>query len=295
MDSIPSACFRTPFCDWLSISVPEGDAFHLREELGNLLLEAGAISDPAGFSFHATGGRVQIRGHGSVWSFSFSGAALDAIRERVGLPDLLAVLWTYPHRVTRLDVAYDTPDHGADIVPAIEAAGHTGRLRLSRKAIPASAVRWQRAIGPCERLTGTVYLGRLGKAEVVARVYDKRAQVWDKRGVDVGHGWTRYELELRVAGMGVRDAHDPAALFWHYGGEALTGEMRPPGIEAWGPNGEGYALEARPERSPFEKLQRRVNGSDELDAWLKLADQMGERGRHVLLSIVRQRLGVEYG
>lgn len=292
MHSIANRCVYTPFCDWLTITVPDSDAYGLHDALQPLILEAGAVPQPWGYRFPEARGSVAVRAQHQVTVWSFSGESVGVLRDSGLWVDVLAAIGSFPHRVTRLDVAYDTPDDAPEVLPAVEARGHAGDLHLSRKAVPPGRMRWQRSMGPCGRVSGTVYAGQRGKARVVGRVYDKRAHVWDALGEgDPGVPWTRYELELSVPGLTLADAYAPERVFWAYGSD-LCGRPVPEGVRSWEAHGAGFVLPPRRERSAYEALETRVDRSDELEALKRQAEAMGEAGLRALRRMVLQRLGL---
>lgn len=291
MHSLANRCDYTPFCDWLTITVPDSEAYDLERGLRPLILEADGVPQPWGFRFCGVSGSVAVRSAHAVTVWSFSGEAVALLREKGLWPSVLAEIGTHPHRVTRLDVAYDTPDDAPVVLPEFEARGCRGEVHLSRKAVAPRRIKWQRSLGPCGRMTGTVYAGQRGKSRVVGRVYDKRAHLWDTTGEDPGVTWTRYELELSVPGLTLADAYAPERVFWAYG-SGLCGRPVPEGVESWEAHGAGYVLPAKRERSTYEVLEARVERSEELAALRGLAETMGEAGLMALRRMVLQRLGL---
>lgn len=289
MGSLANRGVSTPFCDWLTVTVPEEDGPTLLDSVRTSILAAGGRPNVKGWWLGE--GSIYAAPNHRVFILSLSGGALEALRSSGEWLDFLSAVSGQPHRVTRLDVAYDTGEDAPEVLPLLEARGHRGELRLTRKTVSPSAVRWQRSMGPCGRVSGTVYTGRRGRVRVLARVYDKRAERWDAGKGDPGVPWTRYELELSVDGMTLRDAYDPAALWWAYGSD-LVGIDRPAGVPEWEPHGQGYSLPPARERSLREVMERRVEQCTELDALRGLAEAMGEGGRMALRRLLLQRVGL---
>lgn len=291
MHSISKRGVDTPFCDWLTVTVPEGESHAMGEALGPLILSAGAVPQVWGYAIGSHRASVAVKRRHQVVIWSFSGGAVEALRDADQWGPVLAEIGAFPHRVTRLDAAYDTEEDAPLVLPEVEKRGHHGELRISRKAVAPDRVRWQRSLGPCGRVTGTVYAGKRGKVSALARVYDKRAHVADTLGEDPGVPWTRYELELSIPGIALADAWAPEALFWAYGAELVRRPV-PDHVHSWEAHGAGYVLPPRRERSLREQLEARVERSDELPALRGMAEAMGEGGRMALRRLVLERLGL---
>lgn len=159
-------------------------------------------------------------------------------------------------------------------------------LRISRKAVSPQAIQRYISRNAAGVDTGSMYLGKKA-AEVRAVVYDKRQEIIDRGGADLGHDLTRYELRLRSqVGATLRDVLHPAPLFWHYMAPDIL--PAPPGITPWMSNAMGYALEPVQRRSPSERLQSRVYASDDLAEILRLAHEV-PNGFDLLVSMLRAR------
>jgi hypothetical protein len=159
-------------------------------------------------------------------------------------------------------------------------------LRISRKAVSPQAIQRHIVRNAAGVDTGSAYFGKRF-AEVRAVVYDKRQEIVDKGGADLGHDLTRYELRLRSqVGASLADAHDPAPLFWHYMAPDVL--PAPADVRAWVPGGEGYVLPPRQEFSAVERLQARVYASDDVADLLRLAREV-PGGFDFLVSMLRAR------
>lgn len=220
---------------------------------------------------------------------SFSGGALSYLRTVRALPDCLSVLSDFPHRVTRLDAAYDVPRDGADVLDELRHRYPTGRVSLRRKALP---VKLMLAVRDDGRETGTFYVGHRSAARATARVYDKRQERLDKGYPDPCNPWTRYEVTVRKDfGATLRDVMEPERLFWHIAAPSLLD--KPDGVPEWEEGwGGGWSADTRPELLPAEVLARRVGSSPELDLLRSIADGMGENGRIFLARQLLNSLGV---
>ena len=104
----------THFCDWLDVTFsPEHSHVRL---LRPLLLSLGAevLSDDA---FRIGVGTVHMGARYGVMRVAASGGALARLRLCGVYMDWLSILSECPHRITRLDAAYDVPRDGAYVLP----------------------------------------------------------------------------------------------------------------------------------------------------------------------------------
>lgn len=258
-------------CDYLSLTVPVDSSPRLRSELLDLLTAHNVepTRNP-GVYRHPDGGTAKLKNFGPVLSVGFSGALLGALRACGGMRELLGVLSSVPHRVTRIDAALDVLKDAPPELDRVFSLGHAGRVRFGRQVVPASAVgRMVRASHYGGPLTGSVYLGNRGA--------DRRLQVYDKRNERIDAGcddpgpWTRYEMTFGKggrSGITLRDAEDPTALFWSaIGGVILP---TPPGIPEWVPAGEGFTLPKIPHAEPLERLSAALDNSEALQSIARL-------------------------
>lgn len=276
----------TPFCDHLAVTFhPE------RNPLGSLralLLDMGAeVLDDR--TYRLGEGTVKLYRTYGVLYCSASGGALAHMRFVGCYSDWLSVLSEWPHRITRLDAALDVPLDGPDVLDALRLAYPSGVVNLGRKGLP---VKLELAIRDDGRETGTFYVGHRSKARATARVYDKRQERRDRRGID-GPPRTRYEVTVKQDyGSTLRDAAEPERLFWHVAAPALID--RPDDVPDWSADwSQGWKADPRPDRLPAEVLARRLESSAELDMLAEIADEMGPQGRVWLARRLLDRLGVE--
>ena len=226
---------------------------------------------------------------------SLSGGALGHIRQvEHWWQEVLWLLGSVPHTVSKLDIAHDVRVDGADTVDALQGIvpGETSKL-LGRKGLPVEWFLAQRDSD--ERYTGTMYIGRGTSARLKLKVYDKAFE----RRVNAGlllPPTTRYELtfmkDYKGGGISLRDAYEPERLFW----DGMPPELlsRPPGVAPWSPaDGVGWSAGSRPDSLPADVLSRRLQDSAELDVLARIADEMGPGGRVWLLRRLAERLGVE--
>lgn len=281
----------SPFCDYLSVTVPADNCKDFRYELTCFLSMHGAHKDDRGiFRFLDCRGSVVLGKRGKVLTAGFSGSVLSHLRDFGLYGELLLLLSNRPHRVTRLDAALDVYGEGvADKITALYLKAKRGGIRFTRKALdPAKAVR--KLWGPDDRgiETGTLYLGKSGVHEVYAKVYDKRwqrCQVWGMDSPDC----LRYEITVSgKMGPTLRDAADPTQLFWHFAGGPLL--PAPANVAPWHGYGEGFKVDHVVDLLPFQALQRRIEDSPEVEDLIMLADRLGPSGSATLSRLLTQRL-----
>lgn len=282
------------FCDDLRVTVPEADWPASESDLRAVLDRLGAqvefkAHDRTGW--RVEGGTARSQKCGRVWSFSASGRLLAGLRAASLLGGFLGALAGRPHRVTGIHCTVDRREPTPPVIERLlSVAGSENGLRISRKAVSPQAIQRYISRNAAGVDTGTIYLGKKN-AEVRAAVYDKRQEMIEKGGVDVGHDLTRYELRLRSqVGATLRDAYDPAPLFWHYMAPDVL--PAPDGVRAWVSNAEGFELPAPAFSPPLERLQSRIYASDDLADMLRLAHQVGPHGFDVLVSMLRARYAV---
>jgi len=218
--------------------------------------------------------------------FSASGSVCSLMRTLGIWRDYLSELSSSPHSVTRLDAAIDLAVDGADLVDSMRRMHVSGSVSLSRKSVATSTVLSTRPDG---RETGTWYAGKLTKARFTARVYDK---AWERlcRASIVVPPCGRIEVTAKGGDSGatLRDAEQPAALFWHIAAPALL--KLPEGAPVWAPNRDlGWVSKPRA-FDPAAVLRRRVESAALLDALALLSDDLGPQGRSYLLHLIEKRL-----
>lgn len=280
-----------PFCDHLGVTVPAEcwDALRLdlSAELDSLGMGVEVDSERAVLwrSPSATG-TVKADRIGKVWKVGTSGSVCAGLRAAGRFESYLAAIGAQPHRVTRLDATVDVQADAAPIVAEVTRAGRAGELQLTRKAVPAGDVLNFSGVRVDGEVTGTVYVGSK-RADVRMVVYDKRHERIARKLPDVGN-LTRYELRLRAGtGVTLRDAAEPAGVFWHYASPGFL--PRPPEAPEWAPGGTGYELAKSAPALPAARLQRRVELSAEIGSLLALAGEVGPYGVEFLCGLIRAR------
>ena len=279
-------------CDWLDVTFSPDEAPF--PTVNRLLLDAGfdaESSDRSTFVYRLGRATVMFGPSRGAMRASFSGSACAALRDHGSWSDLLSELSSVPHRVTRVDAALDLSIDGADMVALMRQRYPSGQVNLGRKAVNTSVVL---SVRPDGRETGTWYAGRLTKARYTARVYDKAWEALQKRG-EMLPPRTRIEVTAKGGDSGatLRDAAEPAALFWHLASPALLDA--PEGYPVWTPNRDLGWVAPTKHFDPAALLKRRVESSAMLDALALLADDLGPNGRYYLLGLLEKRIHAAQG
>lgn len=265
---VPHGAYLEPATDWVSVSLPSDSVLPVLDDLRSIVSAAPGVSAfPVGDGWlFPSGGLLQVRSRSGAFStISFSGAVLASLRAAGLYGDCLRVLGSEPHRLTRLDVALDVLVHAPPCLQGLYGRAVRGEFSLTRKSFdPDRHISRYLGPGPGGEETGTVYLGTRF-AEVKARVYDKRKERISKGCADPGP-WLRAELGVTgKMGVSLKDAWEPAPVFWHFMESALQGVIeRPGGVPCWKPGGEGFCLPPRPVRDPVQVLRRRLEQSRDL-------------------------------
>src|SRR5574343_833015 len=105
----------SPFTDYLNVTTPLDNAEAVRSALVPLVESLGAFEEVAGEGFRfyeprvvsgkcalVPDGMLKIKPRGKVLIVSASGAVLRRLRDRGVFPEYLAVLASFPHRVSML-------------------------------------------------------------------------------------------------------------------------------------------------------------------------------------------------
>lgn len=279
------------FCDWLDVTYAPNDCPY--PELNRLLLGAGFALSRDNSSFRTyvpPGGHGSLRvSHSTRYArISLSGAACASLRASRLWDEVLFILGSSPHRVTRLDAALDIPRDAADVLEELRLRYPDGQVSLSRKA---QRVTEFLSVRPDGRRSGTYYVGHKDNARQSIRVYDKALEQLDKRGLTIPP-LTRYEVTARKDyGATLRDAAVPESIFWHIAAPSLL--TAPKGVPMWMPNLEQLRTPPAPSFTAYEVLKRRVENSPELEALADLSDLLGPDGRKMLLHMLEKRVQVQ--
>lgn len=272
-----SSIIADPFCDYLNVTVPHDQQGALRALLEPLVESLGPFeSFDDGYRLFEVrdgslvpAGSLKIKKRGQVCLCSASGQVLLRLRMLGLFDEYLLALSQFPHRVSMLHATADYSVHGPAFIPAVYAAAKSGDLALTRKRIQSDHVKALLSPDSCGDDTGTVYLGKRQNADVWAKVYDKRQERLDNSYSDPGP-CVRVEVAIQSGiGATLRDAADPSAIFWHFAGRSLV--QAPPSFNGWVPQGEGYSVPPKPQRSLFERMQAVADHSLDVGRLLRLA------------------------
>lgn len=277
------------FCDWLDVTFAAGTA--PLPELGvffaGLEFEAMDTRDTRVMRFRRPGGgygMAEFLQTGSWDRVSVSGAICVALREASAWVEFLTVLAEVPHTITRLDAALDLPVDGADLVAAMRER-YPETVNFGRKALQTTLLLQTRPDG---RETGTWYGGRLQKAKVSARVYDKAWEALCNRGEEL-LPTGRVELTFRKGyGATLRDAAYPAGIFWEAASPVIL--TAPEGVPVR-VHIDDYGWKSPPRTfDPALVLRRRVEALAELQVLALVADELGVNGRRFLLDLIGRQV-----
>lgn len=278
-----------PFTDYLNVSTPldsfeemQSSCRSVLDLLGNFeevaegLVQFFELGTKKGVLCPIARGTVKFSRRGKVGIVSTSGWVLRMLRERSLLPEYLAAIGSYPHRVTMLHATADfyVPSPPA-VIQAFKAAAFAEELSLTRKGITKEQCSVVLRPDDNGEETGTLYLGQRANADVWAKVYDKRHQQICSGYRDPGP-LVRVEVACQSGvGATLRDASDPTAVFFHYAGRSLV--AAPPDFSGWAPHGEGYVLGERRERSLFERFDALLAGSNDIRRMAMMAIELHGR------------------
>ena len=285
------------FCDYVSCTTPRDYYPKVSEALLEVVTAAGGRDEKDGVVRLGQGTFVHGQKYG-IGYYSLSGDALQEMRKARDVfyffGEWLTIIGEQEHRVTRLDAAVDIPVEASTVVTRVYKRARAGGISLTRKAVPPDQV--ERIFSPAYvggRDTGSVLLGSRGR-DVRARVYDKRQELL-RRVRDAHGGLTaelialndpgplvRYELELgRKVGMTLRDAYEPARVFWHFARESLLPQLAPRDVGNWEPHSLGFAV-PRAVHDPAKQLSLLLESSADIRRAVTLADRLGPYGREYL-------------
>lgn len=268
--------------DYLSVTMSGESNMSVLDDLTPILGNLGVSSAIGGLYKLHTGGTLKTGPtRGSAHHVSASGGFLEALRAQGLWATYLSVLGDVPHRITRMDVAYDVlcdaPKHLLRFKRKVEA----GKVSLTRKKLN---LRTEfKAIVSRDQFgneSGTVYVGPKKTQTAGLRVYDKSKEQYDRHGYLLP-STLRWELVLgRKSRVSLRDAWEPDPVFWHYMKDLLP---CPAGVPEWRPYGGELSLPARATLLPAVSMKRLVESSDAVSRLLHLADLSGPNGFDLLV------------
>jgi len=279
---------REVFSDWLDLTYARG------EPLGGVRSFLSEFCDGVEWSREDStqyvfkngveSGSVRIERSRAVERVSASGAALARIRAIGLLGEYLGLLGEAPHNVTRLDATYDVPVSNPGRAIRSHYRNTREGISFGRKALRTTKLM---GVGIDGLDTGTVWHGYGSDAKVTAKVYDKSQQMLDVYGAVVPPS-IRYEQTFRrEVGVSLRDAFQPAPIFWHHA--APLGLKVPPGVPDWSPGALGCVFPRREAPTAYERALRAIERLP-LHDLSRLAAEVGSEGVAVMQRHFAKRL-----
>ena len=285
----------TPFCDHLTVTFgpdehPQGPLELFIQSLGCYRQVPRTFTETRRLWRAPDGGTLVIDLTARFVSISSSGSFLAYLRGLGRYFEYLTILSHDPYSVTRLDATYDEPVDAAPVVLKLARRFRRG-IQITRKTIGTRWVLGTRSTD--DVVSGTFYAGKRGSGVLSLSVYDKQKERMDKEKIEIGP-CLRYELSFhKAANCSLKDAADPAPLFWHFASPKLLEAPRDRSL--WHPSGPddlGWTHPMTP-ILPYQVLKRRIEDSPELAALIALADRVGPQGRRAALRMLGQRFDTE--
>ncbi len=257
------------FCDWLDLTFDPSEDLTW---LSSLLKSIGAVDLGDSCFKLSNGGTIKHQKNKRWQRLSLSGRSLASFREFSSFDELLSCISRQPYKITRLDAAHDVAVDASCVVSGLwERYRASGVYLNALNAVNAGLVLGKRFDGVD---TGTFYAGDRRKNRVMARVYDKQHEIFERSKKLIG-SLTRYEVTVKTDQATLRDVSAPAAIFWHYASPALL--QAPVNVPVWVP-GNPYVWEPSPivPQSFEDRLHRVVYGSGDLNAAFALCGASAE-------------------
>jgi hypothetical protein len=279
----------TVFCDWLDVTFSP-EAFDYTEfcmSVCNLYphIAEKPHKDHDSHLLLIGGGTLLVSFKKTFIRMSFSGGALSELRETNCYLPFLGWLSDYPHRVTRIDVSMDKAKSGGHVVADLWNRYREG-VSIGQRSLSTSTIT---AVDDRNRTTGTFYAGYRSKATRTFKVYDKRWELFSKRGVMIDDR-TRYEFTMRGgkssthAKPSLRDAALPESLFWDMASPILKA---PKDVSPWIDTSMTPWTFERPESlTVWQKLCALLESSPDIARVNAYALELGEPGLKMVLSAV---------
>lgn len=282
------------FCDKFTVTTPHDNQLFIVENFEVFMDSFLAERTNESCFRSSSNGTLTWARKGSITWFTTSGSFLADLRASRMLNEFLCCFTSHPdnplidHAVSRMDVTVDEYAYAPTRVNEAYRLGLQGAIQFTRKAIKPSQVK--KNFGVClyddsGLDTGTVYLGAR-KAVFKSKIYDKRQQMLEVKGVVIPDTLRHEATATRAMGISLHDVATPTALFYHCYPSVLL--STPEGVPAYAPSAYGYTIE-RKSKLPAQALKQRVNGSHEVAALLRLASASGEHGMDYLKTLIQRR------
>jgi len=235
------------------------------------------------------GGVLRVDKKSSYSRISASGSVLAYLRMQNKFNDYLDLLGSVPHKVTRLDAAYDTDEDGAKVFSRLKRKYREKPVMLTRQGLKANFVSEFREVDGKE--TGSFYAGHRTKSGVTGCVYDKALEILQRTGATDGLPRSRYELRVRSSiGPTLRDAAEPDKLFWHFMSPALIRKPKGFKIDSWVSGwGGGWTSDKPSPPDPAGSIRYLLEASLVFERLEVLADDLGPNGRQYLRRQLNKR------
>jgi hypothetical protein len=290
------------FCDWLDITF--STLYSEQSEFIDFFLDTGFVLRPNNFSRSVvlecgltrsigdvSRGVIKIDTieSNSIIRVSISGVALEYLRSTNWFNEMVGFFFERPYHITRIDSALDVNAIGFEKIKDLRTK-HPENCSLSSRALRTKSILSKGFHG---RSTGTFYVGHSSKASATARCYDKRHQIWEQTGHDIGFNVFRYEIVSKFkrdrAGASLRDVSDPTELFYHYASPSLV--RKPKDIPAWEPRMEGGFDIVRAELSlPLDRMKALIENNYLFERITKLSAEDGGGGIDYAVKLLRKEL-----
>ena len=293
--------YGTVFCDWLDITFSDlanscsdfVDYFlDLKFEVMPSKLDVESYSlacfIPRGFN-DISRGILKVTNSRGIIRVSLSGVCLEYLRLNNAFLSTLDFFCERPHHITRLDSALDLDIVGFKRIKDLRSK-FPDVCALSSRTLRTKSILSRGLDG---RQTGTFYVGHSSTANATARCYDKRHQVWETTGFDLGFNVFRYEIVNRFkrdrGGASLKDVADPTSLFYHHASVELL--RRPKGVSDWV---KSSAFTFTPEKIepalPAQKIKSLVSDSYLLGRIARLIQEKHSGGLDYAVTVIEKEL-----
>lgn len=272
--------------DRANISVPSGRHYEAQKHVVDFASSLGGFFETDNL-LRLDNGTMLITERTRFTSFSISGAFLQKLRDHKLLSQFLYPFAEGPHKLSQLHIAGDFSVDAPPVLKRLKRRAKAGEVKLTRKTIKPSAVRFIESHNYTNPKvpTGMLYLGS-PKAEVRAGCYDKRNERLDKGLPDQG---PTLRCELRISdkmGISLRDVVEPDSCYWNFMADVMP---CPSGVPEWVANDHNYRLEPPMTLEPYQLLRKGVETSPDVQRLIELSERLGPNGFDTLVRLLENR------
>lgn len=271
------------FCDYFTITTPPYDLDQVLTALRPYFYQLGCAEEPGAFRLPDGFGLFSFRVKHRVAIYAVTGGFASALRDAGVFSHFLSEFLAFSYNVSSADFTCDEYVSAPTRLSSLYALAISSEVSFTRKKIMPSSVTFLMSpvvYDESGQNTGTLYVGKRGRHEVFAKIYDKRQQMAQQRGLSV-RDCLRHELTVTgKMGINLRDLAQPHNCFYHFYPSNLLSKAR---SDPWVSTGEGFRVEKPPRRLPAQILQDRVGTSRELESMFVLAEEIGANGLTYLL------------